>query len=188
MRPIKVMLLAASVVAVSGCATKTYVEESIASLEARQNAQDQQQEEMIGELSVTSRDALERATDAGVLAQGKFLYTVILTDDGVTFESGNATLSENGQQRLKGLADQLKSDNDNVYLEIQGHTDATGPETSNLQLGLQRAEAVRRFLHTQGVALDRMATISYGEEAPAAPNTTAEGRASNRRVEIAVLD
>ena len=188
MRFTKTILLAASVAAVSGCATRGYVDESVASLEARQNARAQTQEQAIQELSITSRDALERATDAGKLAQGKFLYSVVLTDDGVTFESGNAKLSSEGLRRLTELADRLKDDNQNVYLEIQGHTDATGPESSNIQLGLERAEAVRRYLHMQGVALDRMATISYGEEVPAAPNTTAEGRAANRRVEIAVLD
>ncbi|MBT8074967.1 MAG: OmpA family protein, partial [Gammaproteobacteria bacterium] len=63
-----------------------------------------------------------------------------------------------------------------------------GPEQYNMQLGMRRAESVRRHLHTQSVALDRMATISYGENAPAEPNDTAEGRARNRRVEIVVLN
>ena len=53
---------------------------------------------------------------------------------------------------------------------------------------MQRAESVRRHLHSQGVALGRMATISYGEDAPAEPNNTPEGRALNRRVEIVVLN
>ena len=184
MRSIKLIILAASVAAISGCATRSYVDESVANVVARQNAQEQS----IEQLSVTSRDALERATDAGVLAQGKFLYSVVLTDDGITFESANATLSAAGQQRLAQMVDQLKSQNDNVYLELQGHTDATGSETSNYQLGLQRTETVRRYLHTQGVALDRMATISYGEEVPAADNSTPAGRAANRRVVIVVLD
>jgi outer membrane protein OmpA-like peptidoglycan-associated protein len=75
-----------------------------------------------------------------------------------------------------------------VYLEIQGHTDATGPEQYNQLLGLKRADAVRRHLHAQGVALGRMATISYGEDAPAETNSTSQGRALNRRVEIVVLN
>ena len=53
--------------------------------------------------------------------------------------------------------------------------------------GEARAEAVRRFLNEQGVALNRMATISYGPDAPVAPNDTPEGRAQNRRVVIIVL-
>jgi outer membrane protein OmpA-like peptidoglycan-associated protein len=156
----------------------------VTNLQMRQS----QQQQRLEEVTTTSRDALERATDAGVLAEGKFLYSVVLSDDGITFDSSTSTLSDAGQQRLTGLVNQLKSDNDNVYVEIQGFTDATGPEDFNYQLGLERAETVRRYLHSQGVALSRMATISYGEDMPAAPNDTAAGRAANRRVAIVVLD
>jgi len=180
----RVMLLVAVMVLVSGCATKRYVDESVSRLDARLD----EQSERINELTETSRQALERATDAGVLAQGKFLYTVVFTDNEITFETDKSILSDAAQTRLNKLAGDLKADNKNVYLEIQGHTDATGPAQYNQQLGRQRAEAVQRQLHAQGVALDRMATISYGEDAPAEPNSTAEGRALNRRVEIVVLN
>jgi outer membrane protein OmpA-like peptidoglycan-associated protein len=183
MHPGKIVLLAAAMVSVSGCATRSYVDESVARLEARQDAQ----EGRIEELTSTSSQALERATDAGRLAQGKFLYSVVFTDDGITFDSDNSALSNGMQARLTELASDLKADNRNVYLEIQGHTDSTGPAAYNQQLGLQRAEAVRRYLHRQGVALDRMATISYGEDEPAASNDTTEGRAMNRRVVVVVL-
>ena len=184
----RVMLLAAVAVLASGCATKSYVDENVASLEGRLDERLNEQDERINELSETSRQALERATDAGVLAQGKFLYTVVFTDDQITFDSEKSTLSDDAQSRLSKLAGDLKADNQNMYLEIQGYTDATGTEQYNQYLGLQRAKSVRRHLHTQGVALDRMATISYGEDAPAEPNSTAEGRAFNRRVEIVVLN
>ena len=180
----RVMLLTAVIVSVSGCATKSYVDESVARLDARLDEQD----ERINELTETSRQALERATDAGVLAQGKFLYTVVFTDAEITFDSAKSTLSDFAQSRLTKLAGDLKADNRNVYLEIQGHTDSTGSAQYNQQLGLQRAESVRRHLHAQSVALGRMATISYGEGSPAEPNDTAEGRALNRRVEIVVLN
>lgn len=184
----RVMLLAAVIVSVSGCATKSYVDESIAESAARLDARLDEQSERINKLTETSRQALERATDAGVLAEGKFLYTVVLTDSEITFESEKSTLSDAAQSRLTRLAGDLKADNQNVYLEIQGHTDATGSPQYNQQLGMQRAESVRRHLHSQGVALGRMATISYGEDAPAEPNNTPEGRALNRRVEIVVLN
>jgi len=74
-----------------------------------------------------------------------------------------------------------------VYLEIQGHTDDTGAKTHNMRLGEDRAEAVRLFFNQQGVALNRMSTISYGDTAPVAPNTTPEGRSQNRRVVVVVL-
>jgi outer membrane protein OmpA-like peptidoglycan-associated protein len=180
----RTILLAAVLATLAGCATQSYVDENVARLEARLDGQD----ERINELTRTSRQALERATDAGVLAEGKFLYTVVLTDDEINFETDKSTLSADAQSRLTGLANNLKADNRNVYLEIQGHTDATGPEQYNMQLGMRRAESVRRHLHSQSVALDRMATISYGESAPAEPNDTADGRARNRRVEIVVLN
>ena len=180
----RVMLLVAVIVSASGCATQKYVDESVARLETRLD----EQNERINELSETSRQALERATESGVLAQGKFLYTVVFTDDETTFDSDKSILSDGAQSRLTKMAVDLKADNQNVYLEIQGHTDSTGSEQYNQLLGLQRAEAVRRHLHTQGIALDRMATISYGEDAPAEPNSTADGRALNRRVEIVVLN
>ena len=178
------LLLAAVVLMASGCATKRYVDENVARLDTRLDEQDAR----INELTGTSREALERATAAGVLAQGKFLYTVVFSNDEVTFDTDKWSLSEASQSRLNELAARLKADNRNVYLEIQGHTDATGTELYNLQLGQKRAEAVRRQLHSQGVALDRMATISYGEDAPVVDNGTPEGRARNRRVEIVVLN
>jgi len=183
----RVMLLAVAVVLASGCATRKYVDESVASLESKLETRMDAQDQRINQLTDTSRQALDRANDAGVLAQGKFLYTVVLTDDGITFDTDNSALSEAAQSRLAKLAGDLKADNKNVYLEIQGHTDSTGDEDYNRKLGWRRAESVRRYLHSQGVALDRMATISYGEDAPAEPNSTAEGRARNRRVEIVVL-
>lgn len=184
MRFIKLTLPTAVLCALAGCATRDYVDQSVARLEAGQTEHERQ----LTELSATSRQALERAGDAGVLAQGKFLYDVVLTDDGTTFATSEADLSESNQQRLRDLAEQLKADNRNVYLEIQGFTDATGAEDYNERLGLQRAEAVRHYLHSQGVALSRMATISYGEENPLASNSTPDGRASNRRVSIVVLN
>ncbi|CAL1690716.1 Outer membrane porin F [Brevundimonas subvibrioides] len=105
----------------------------------------------------------------------------------VKFPSDRDALSPEAEQRLAELAQRLKAENKNVYLEIQGHTDAAGPESYNDALGEARAEAVRRSLSRQGIALNRMATISYGEEAPVADNATPEGRAQNRRVAIVVL-
>lgn len=178
------LLVAVAAASASGCATRSYVDERLAAVEERQAAQ----EVAIAELSETSRQALERATDAGVLAQGKFLYRVVYEADGFNFATDEATLSGEARSRLGEFAGQLLADNRNVYLEIQGHTDATGPAPYNTYLGQQRADAVRRHLHAQGVALDRMATISYGEDAPVAPNDTSDGRARNRRVEIVVLE
>jgi outer membrane protein OmpA-like peptidoglycan-associated protein len=112
---------------------------------------------------------------------------MVLSDDSVKFPVDGSQLSPEAQTRLQDLAQKLKTENKNVYLEIQGHTDSTGPKTVNERLGEQRAEAVRRFMNEQGVPLNRMATISYGQDAPVAPNTTRQGRAQNRRVVVIVM-
>ena len=167
----------------SACASHKFVRENLAVVDGRVDATDQRVTEVAG----TAGEALTRATAAQKLAEGKFLYEVVLSDDSVKFPADADTLSPEAEARLAELVQRLKSENRNVYLEIQGHTDASGPEAYNNALGASRAEAVRRYLSVEGVALNRMATISYGEEAPVADNTTPEGRAQNRRVAIVVL-
>lgn len=180
--------------AVTGCATKNFVRENVAvvdtrltGVETRTTTQLRQHDTQIAELDKTARDALQRATEAGKLAEGKFLYQQVLADDGVKFALGRWELTPEGEARLMELANRLKGENRNVYVEIQGHTDATGSAAYNMKLGEERAEAVRRFLSKQGLALNRMSTISYGEAEPVAPNDNREGRAQNRRVALIVL-
>jgi outer membrane protein OmpA-like peptidoglycan-associated protein len=105
----------------------------------------------------------------------------------VKFPTDQHALSPEAESRLSEFVTRLKTENKNVYLEIQGHTDSTGAKAYNEKLGEERAEAVRRYLNEQGVALNRMATISYGMDVPVAPNDTPEGRSQNRRVVIIVL-
>jgi outer membrane protein OmpA-like peptidoglycan-associated protein len=167
----------------SGCATKGFVREQVAVVDTRVSGVDTHVTQVEG----TAREALDRATAAGKLAEGKFLYQVVLSDDSVKFPTNVHELSPEAQARLTELAERLKTENKNVYLEIQGHTDATGAPDYNERLGEERAEAVRRFLNAQGVALNRMSTISYGKDSPVAPNDTREGRAQNRRVAIVVM-
>jgi outer membrane protein OmpA-like peptidoglycan-associated protein len=139
-------------------------------------------------LSQTTQEALDRALAAGKLAEGKFLYETVLSDDKVQFAFEKAALSDTAQAELDRFASELAQNNANVYVEIQGHTDSSGDEGYNLQLGEERAEAVRRYLSLEhDVPLHRMATISYGESAPLEENSTREGRARNRRVSLVVL-
>src|SRR6202030_4328527 len=106
---------------------------------AAQTTLDQHQTHL-SQLDQTTQDALTRATAAGKLAEGKFLYSMVLSDDSVTFPANSSKLSPEAEQRLTDFAEKLKSDNRNVYLEIQGHTDARGPDTINMKLGEERAE------------------------------------------------
>jgi len=190
----------------TGCATKEYVGEEVGAtnrriddvegqVEANQSGIRSNRESIdrqgrdIQATSRTAQEALERATAAGKLAQGKFLYEVALTDDKIRFGFNNAEISEEGRAALTEFSEGLKTQNKNVYIEIQGHTDSVGSEDYNYKLGLERAEAVRRFLNLDGgIPLHRISVISYGESAPIADNGTREGRAQNRRVVLVVLE
>jgi outer membrane protein OmpA-like peptidoglycan-associated protein len=164
----------------------THVSAVDAKVQSTQSQVDQHQTHL-AQLDQTTKEALERATAAGKLAEGKFLYSMVLSDDSVKFPVDSAKLSSEAQERLTAFADKLKDDNRNVYLEIQGHTDARGPASINERLGEERAEAVRRFMNQHGVPLNRMATISYGKQDPVADNKTRTGRAQNRRVVMVVM-
>ncbi|WP_447908913.1 OmpA family protein [Brevundimonas bullata] len=168
----------------SGCASHRFVRDNVAVVDERVTQVDSHLTQVEG----TAGEALARANAAHKLAEGKFLYEVVLSDDSVKFPVNRDALSPEAEQRLAELVQRLKAENRNVYLEIQGHTDSSGDTRANEQLGQSRAEAVRRFLSDQGIALNRMATISYGETKPVAPNNTREGRAQNRRVAIVVLN
>ena len=174
-----------------GClATQDYVDKHVAPVQGQVSTlqgQVNDHQSHLAQLDQTSREALERAEAAGKLAEGKFLYQMVLSDDSVKFPTDSSKLSPEAQSRLMDFVSKLKNDNKNVYVEIQGHTDSTGSDSINQRLGEERAEAVRLFMNQQGVPLNRMATISYGDKAPVATNHTRAGRAQNRRVVVIVM-
>lgn len=195
------LLLAIALIA-GGCATKKYVRTEMETMESgvgermddiETEVEENQSailenEERLAAASATARDAFDRAVAAGELAEGKFLYETILSSDRFRFEVDRAELSDEASAALDEFAEQLTAENKNVFVEIQGHTDATGSDDYNMKLGQQRAEAVRLYLSgAHGIALHRMSVISYGETAPVSDNDTREGRALNRRVSLVVL-
>lgn len=103
--------------------------------------------------------------------------------DQILFESGAAELSQKSFQVLEKLARTLKQYPD-VPVIVTGHTDSSGHEQANQSLSQHRANAVREDLVFKGVKKNRVSAVGYGESRPLAPNTTAEGRALNRRIEI----
>lgn len=185
----------------SGCASKKYVTTEVAAAEAASTArmdgietqveQNQtrldSQEDNIGEISQTAQEALERAIAAGQLAEGKFLYETVFSDDKVRFGFDEADLTDTAEQALGFFVDDLKARNQDVFIEIQGHTDSIGSAEYNRILGERRAQSVRRYLSQSGIPLHRMSVISYGMSAPIADNSTDEGRSLNRRVTLVVL-
>ena len=117
--------------------------------------------------------------------------TAAARDDTVVelyFESGGADLVTAARRALDGMVEGLLADAKDYYVEVQGHTDASGIEAANLRLAERRAEVVRAYLHRKkGVPLDRMGVVPLGSAAPVADNDTAEGRGLNRRVVVVVV-
>jgi outer membrane protein OmpA-like peptidoglycan-associated protein len=111
--------------------------------------------------------------------------TVITLAGGVLFASGKSQLMPSAQNSLNQVADALKEAQDKKIL-IEGHTDSRGSATLNQNLSKARADAVASYLESQGVPQDRITTAGLGPSRPVADNSTAEGRANNRRVEIII--
>jgi OmpA-OmpF porin, OOP family len=88
---------------------------------------------------------------------------------------------------LDEVAETLK-DHPDIKVEIAGYTDWIGSQEYNLKLSQRRADAVRTYLISKGVAADRMTAVGYGKENPIASNETDEGRAMNRRIEFKILN
>lgn len=125
---------------------------------------------------------------AEVAAVRRLIYEVTLSEDQGNFRLGSADLPDEAKAHLDAVVNQLKSKQQNMFIEIEGHTDNTGSAELNERLGLERAETVKRYLYEQHqIPLHRMNVISFGEEKPVAPNNTREGRAQNRRVVVKVL-
>jgi outer membrane protein OmpA-like peptidoglycan-associated protein len=196
--------------ALGGCATKKYVsrevgevnqkvdtlagevektQERIRRSEVRIDEVNSSAQSGIAEAKSSAQAAMSKAELAERAAKGKIIYTVTLSNDKVTFPFNRAELSPEAKQLIDEAIAQIKAENRGVFFEIEGHTDASGPEAFNLKLGEDRAAAVRSYLHEQhGVALGRMEVISYGETRPVVDNKTSENRAQNRRVVIKILE
>jgi outer membrane protein OmpA-like peptidoglycan-associated protein len=132
----------------------------------------------------TRADGIEQ--NVGNLRENLDKYAVQNTAT-VNFKLESYQLSPEAQLALDNLAAQIK-DRNNFILEIQGFADDKGSDNYNHQLTAKRAEAVRRYLaEKHNISLYRMHILGFGEVRPVADNTTKEGRAQNRRVEIHLL-
>jgi len=191
----------------TGCATKSYVQDQIdkgveskvselrKQVEANQaeiidlRRSDEEFNDRLGTISGTAQEALTRAENAGKLARGKLLYEATLADESVHFAYNRSDLSVLATEALDAFALRMKEENKNIYIEIQGHTDSFGSEGFNLKLGADRATAVMHYLHERhNIPLHRMSIFSYGESRPIADNKTPGNRAKNRRVTLMVLE
>jgi peptidoglycan-associated lipoprotein len=126
---------------------------------------------------------------ADVVSGRKLMYEVTLSEDQGNFKFGQRDLPDEAKAKLDEVVNQLKgSQGKDIYIEVEGHTDNVGSKDGNYELGLERAEQVKRYLYMQHqIPLHKINVISYGEEKPVSPNNTREGRAQNRRVVVRVL-
>ena len=212
--PVLALALAGS----GACATKKMVRQRVGEVNDKvetlsQSLEENQQrtkanEQRIGEVDQHAQAADQKAQQAGQradeaaaaadkvnaradkieAASKRIVYEVVLSEDEGNFKFGQTKLPDEAEQKLDELVNQLKANPNGAYIEIEGHTDNVGPKALNEKLGLERAEAVQRYLYEQyQIPLHKMNVISYGKDKPVAPNKTKAGRAQNRRVVIKVL-
>jgi outer membrane protein OmpA-like peptidoglycan-associated protein len=160
-----------------------------AAADARMAATDAQSAADKAAAQATAVNGRVDAVATEVAASRRLIYTVTLSEDQGNFKFNQTTLPDEAKARLDQVVNQLKADTkSNIFIEIEGHTDNVGPSATNHEVGLERAEAVKRYLYEQHqIPLHKMNVISYGEEKPAGPNNTRDSRAANRRVVIRVL-
>ena len=144
--------------------------------------------------AAAAKAADTKAAEVGTRVQAveaaakRLLLEVTLSEDQGNFEFGKSELPEQAKARLDEVLNRLKADPKSVFIEVEGHTDSRGAASDNVRLGLERAEAVKRYVYeNHKIPLHRVSVISFGEEKPVASNKTKEGRAQNRRVVIRVL-
>ena len=202
----------------SACATKKMVKQRVGEVDSKVDTLSKSVEEnqertranegRIGEVDQKAQAADQKAAAAGQRAEAAYgaadkvntradaiekaskrlVYEVVLSEDKGGFKFGQSKIPADMQAQIDQIVTQLKANPNGGYIEIEGHTDNVGNKLTNQKIGMDRAEAVKRYLYeNQQIPLHKMNVISYGEEKPIAPNKTRDGRSQNRRVVIKVL-
>ncbi|MFT3840716.1 MAG: OmpA family protein [Myxococcaceae bacterium] len=127
------------------------------------------------------QDALEQVARVSRDSRG----TVVTLTGAALFVSGEAGLTPAGRERLNDVARALLQARSGGFV-IEGYTDALGTAANNDDLSMRRATSVREYLITRGIPADDLRAVGMGQKNPVADNTTPDGRAANRRVEIVI--
>jgi OOP family OmpA-OmpF porin len=132
-------------------------------------------------INLVVKEAMKQDVTAGALFEA-------LNRDGhvalyINFDFGKATIRPDSQGVIDQVAQMLTA-NSALRLGVEGHTDNVGAPASNQTLSESRAKAVVAALAAKGIAATRLTAVGWGQDKPLAPNTTEEGRAKNRRVEL----
>ena len=125
----------------------------------------------------------EQMRQSGVSVTRKGDDIILNMPGNITFRSGSADLNPQFFKVLDGVA-QVAKKYDKTIIEVAGHTDNVGGADYNQQLSLRRAASVAQYLESRGVSGQRIMTAGGGENHPIASNSTEQGRAANRRVEV----
>lgn len=151
-----------------------------------------QSQEMVNQtekLAAAEKRAAQAASDLAKVASVKedsARGMVITLSGGVIFASGKSELLPGAQVKLNAVAEALTQQDPDSRMVVEGHTDSQGSASYNQSLSERRAQTVRDYIVSRGIAADRVTSVGYGPTRPIADNGSAEGRANNRRVEIVV--
>jgi outer membrane protein OmpA-like peptidoglycan-associated protein len=149
---------------------------------ARQDAEKERQARLEAEKRM--KQAIDDLAKIAAIKEEQRGMVITLTGN-VLFESGKWALLPGAQIKLNEVAEALKMNKDRD-ITIEGHTDNQGTKKSNVDLGQHRAESVRDYIVSRGVDGARVTAVGVGQDRPIADNSSPEGRANNRRVEIIV--
>ena len=116
------------------------------------------------------------------------LPPVIQVSERIQFETEKAVLLDHSKVVLQEVVKVMKENPHVKLIEIGGHTDSTGDSGKNLLLSQERADAVKTYLVSQGIAAERMRARGFGDRVPVADNTNPDGRDANRRVEFRIVE
>ena len=159
--------------------------EQLAAAADRMSAAEQQLAAERAAREAAEARAREALTKLGAAVKHEPRGTVITFPGALLFGTGKSTLLPGTQAKLDAVAEAAKERPD-AEIIIEGHTDSTGSDATNLKLSQERAQAVKDYLVAQGATGNRIRAVGLGETRPVVDNASAEGRAQNRRVEIVI--
>ena len=162
--------------------------QQLASKDQALQAQGSQLQNEVQRRQEAEKRTAQAASDLAKLASVKqeTRGMVITLSGAVLFTSGKSELLPAAQVKLNEVAKALIEQDPDSKMVVEGHTDSQGTAASNQELSQKRAQAVRDYLVSRGIAGDRVTAQGFGPTRPIGENGSAEGRANNRRVEIVV--
>ncbi|WP_026295685.1 OmpA family protein [Aromatoleum toluclasticum] len=131
-------------------------------------------------------DLRQQMAGTGVQVQRQGDTIRLQAPENITFDTGRADVKPQFQPVLTRVSQSIQQYPDTV-VQIEGHTDSTGSASFNQTLSENRAEAVRSYMGQRGVDANRLVAVGYGASRPVADNSTPQGRAQNRRVEVLIV-